>query len=58
MTTEFLRNSSKIWSEFWWPALVSNNLDDYRIFQKLDDLRILIKFSLDFDQNSADSFWK
>ena len=58
----WLRNSYEILqgfrAEFWLPALVSNNSDDYRILQKLDDLRILIKLSLDFDQNSADSFWK
>ena len=34
------------------------NSDDLQILQKLDDPRILIKLSLDFDQNSADSFWK
>ena len=68
MTTEFLWNSSRIWSEFsskirwlrnfyeilqgfwsefWWPALVSNNSDDYWILQELDDHGILVKFFQD-----------
>ncbi len=53
----WLRNSYEILqgfrAEFWWPALVSNNSNDYQIHQKVDDLRIFIKFSLDFDQNSV-----
>ena len=32
-------------SEFWLPALVSNNSDDNEIFQELDDYRIIMKFS-------------
>jgi hypothetical protein len=32
-------------SEFWWPAFVYNNSDDYEILQELDDHRILTKFS-------------
>ena len=58
------RNSHEILqgflSEFWWPALVSNNSDDYQILQELDDHRILMKFSRAFDQNSYvrfQGFW-
>ena len=40
-------------SEFWWPALLSNNSDDYQILQKLDDRGIFVKFFKDFDQNSG-----
>ena len=39
------------WSEFWWPAIVSNNSDDYEILQELDDHGILVKFFQDFNQN-------
>jgi hypothetical protein len=50
----------KFWSEFWWPSLVSNNSDDYQILQELDDHRIIMKLSRDFDQNSYENlkgFW-
>ena len=39
------------WSEFWWPAIVSNNSDDYEILQELDDHGILVIFFQDFNQN-------
>ena len=32
------------WSEFWWPALLSNNSDDYWVLQELNDRGILVKF--------------
>ena len=32
------------WLQFWWPALLSDNSDDYRILQELDDHWILAKF--------------
>ena len=58
MTTDFFQysdqivNCSQSSSEFWKLAAVSNNSDDYRILQELDDHRILMKFSRAFDQNS------
>ena len=42
--------------EFWLLVLVSNNSDDYRILQELDDHRIHMKFSRAFDQNSYVKF--
>ena len=64
------RNSYEIlqgfWSEFWWPALVSINSDDYWIPKELDDYGIFMKFSiliriLGFDQygirNSDRNSW-
>ena len=48
MTMEFLWNSSsgtRILVQY-------NNFDDYQILQELDDHEILVKFQMDFDQNS------
>ena len=50
------RNSHEILqgflSEFWWPTLESNNSDDYRILQVLDDHRIFVYSFIYFDLNS------
>ena len=45
-------------SEFFEPALLSNNSDDIRILQELYDHRILVIFVLDLiDQNSSRNRW-